>query len=178
MLLSLSGETPKPPRSKRMTQYYSKLYYSTRIKVAFDSAWAIEKAKPDGAGKMSLIAVRNLVTERAWEAEPESFRKWLTEQRDKEHQKNLAAFKQNLEESKRVPDSAESYHAYVIYINWFILTYLAPDSALSNAASLLQPFADTMAKKFGAAVSILMVCPIGGTGGEIELRRYAPYYKL
>lgn len=29
-----------------------------------------------------------------------------------------------------------------------------------------------MAKKFGAAVSILMVCPIGTSAGEIELRRY------
>lgn len=29
-----------------------------------------------------------------------------------------------------------------------------------------------MAKKFGAAVSILMVCPIGSNNGNIELRRY------
>jgi len=125
MLLDLSGETLKPLRSKRITQYYSKLYYNTRIKAAFDAAWALENVKPDGAGKVSLSVVRNLVTEQAWEAEPESFRKWLIEQRDEEHKKNLAAFKQNLEESKRVPDSAESYHAYVIYIYKLICTDLS-----------------------------------------------------
>ena len=125
MLLDLSGETLKPPRSKRITQYYFKLYYNTRIKAAFDAAWALENVKPDRAGKVSLIAVRNLVTEQAWEAEPESFRKWLIEQRDEEHKKNLAAFKQNLEESKRVPDSAESYHVYVIYIYKLICTDLS-----------------------------------------------------
>ena len=65
-----------------------------------------------------------------------------------------------------------------IYTNLFVLTYLALDSALSNAAGLLQPFADIMANKFGAAVSILMVCPIGSKGGDIELRRYVLYYKL
>jgi hypothetical protein len=43
--------------------------------------------------------------------------------------------------------------------------------ALNNAGTFLQPFADLMAKKFGAAVSILMVCPIGSNNGEIELRR-------
>jgi hypothetical protein len=32
-----------------------------------------------------------------------------------------------------------------------------------------------MAKKFGAAVSILMVCPIGASGGQIEMRRYVLY---
>jgi hypothetical protein len=35
----------------------------------------------------------------------------------------------------------------------------------------MQPFADVMAKKFGAAVSVLMVLPIGEKNGEIELRR-------
>lgn len=45
-------------------------------------------------------------------------------------------------------------------------------STLGNAAGFLQPFADLMAKKFGAAVSILMVCPIGTNNGNIELRRY------
>lgn len=44
-------------------------------------------------------------------------------------------------------------------------------SALANAGDFLQPFADIIAKKFGAAVSILMVCPIGSKNGEIELRR-------
>lgn len=44
-------------------------------------------------------------------------------------------------------------------------------SALNNAAALMQPCADYMAKKFGAKVSILMVCPIGNKQGEVELRR-------
>lgn len=45
------------------------------------------------------------------------------------------------------------------------------DRALANAAGFLQPLADLAAKRFGAAVSILMAVPIGTNKGKIELRR-------
>lgn len=41
-----------------------------------------------------------------------------------------------------------------------------------NAAGFLQPLSDLIAKRYGAVVSILMVCPIGETRGNIEMRRY------
>ena len=56
-------------------------------------------------------------------------------------------------------------------------THLRSRSALNNAASFMQPFADVMAKKFGAVVSVLMVLPIGEKDGEIELRRYHNSYQ-
>lgn len=51
------------------------------------------------------------------------------------------------------------------------------DSALAQSAAFLQPLADLAAKHFGAAVSILMVTPIGIANGNIEMRRYVLFYR-
>lgn len=45
------------------------------------------------------------------------------------------------------------------------------DRSLANSAAFLQPLADLAAKRFGAAVSILMVLPIGTNDGKVEMRR-------
>lgn len=114
MLLNITGEEPKLPRTKRMTQYYSKKYYDTQIKSAFDGAMAIEMAKP-AEDQKSHIAVRTQVTEEAWSAEPEVFKTWLMEQRDTAQKKLAEEFKQKVEEDKRDLDSPESYHVYVCF---------------------------------------------------------------
>jgi hypothetical protein len=76
MLMDISVDTPKcAPRSMCITQYYSKLYYKTHIKAAYDSAWATECNKPvdEKEKKKAIIAVHNRVTKDAWEAESEAF---------------------------------------------------------------------------------------------------------
>jgi hypothetical protein len=116
MLMDISVDTPKcAPRSMRITQYYSKLYYKTRIKAAYNSAWAAEGNKPvdKKAKKKAIIAVRNRVTEDAWEAESEAFRTALIARCDADHITDLDGYEKALEVSKKAPDSPESYHAYV-----------------------------------------------------------------
>ncbi|KAJ7220400.1 hypothetical protein C8J57DRAFT_1595417 [Mycena rebaudengoi] len=49
-------------------------------------------------------------------------------------------------------------------------------SALKHAVAMLQPFADAVAKQYGMPVSILLVGPIGRSGGNIEVRRSGRLY--
>lgn len=48
--------------------------------------------------------------------------------------------------------------------------------ALAGAASLLQPLCDLIALRYGAAASILLVCPMGVSGGKVEMRRSVVFF--
>lgn len=98
---------PKPPRRKRVTQYYSKCYYNSRIKPIFDARWAEELKRPiaDGEKRPSEINIRNQVTEEMWNNESETFQKWLTGRRDEDHVKEMAKHERRVEESKNAPVS-------------------------------------------------------------------------
>ena len=179
MLLDIAGEKKNAPRTMRITQFYSKHYYSTRVKPAFDIAWANERKKP-ASDQETHIAIRNRLTECAWRAESALFKESVTIQRDEAHKKLVEEFEKKESENKKFPDSAEGYHASVNYKSDHVLVAdeFDANSALNGAAALLQPFADLMSKKFGAAVSIMMVCPIGSKNGQIELRRYLPPHSV
>lgn len=108
----LADYAPKPPRSMRMTQYYSKHYYATRIKAVLEARWLAEQTKPlpDGEKRATRITVTNSVTKELWEGESDTFRKWLVERRDVEHQKILEERQKTIEEMSNAPESAQSYH--------------------------------------------------------------------
>lgn len=105
--------SPKPPRSMRMTQYYSKHYYSSRIKSVLLARWEEEQTRTlaDGEKRSTRITVTNNVTKELWENESDVFKKWLMERRDAEHLKGLEERQKNIEEMNNAPESAQSYHA-------------------------------------------------------------------
>lgn len=104
MFAEMTGAVPKPPRRMRITQFYSKHYYNTRIKQVFEAEWAAKTSD------ISRISILNSVTNRLWEAEPQNFKTWLEGRRDEEHQKELEEHKKLVKELEKPPDSAESYH--------------------------------------------------------------------
>lgn len=172
LFVQMTDNVPKPPRRMRLTQFYSKRYYDSRVKPVFEAEWAIACASGE-TPKPSRINVLNSVTSRLLENETAGFKDWLTKQRDAEHARELEEHQKVVKEMESAPTTPETYHSYVFInlkplIQEYELTFIR---TLNGAAAYLQPFADLMAKKFGAVVSILMVCPIGANNGEIELRR-------
>lgn len=108
MFAEMKEAVPKPPHRMRITQYYSKHYYNTRIKPVFEAEWATK------ASDTSRISILNSITNRLWEAEPQSFKTWLESQRDKEHQKELEEHQKLVKEMGKLPESAESYHKWAV----------------------------------------------------------------
>jgi hypothetical protein len=104
MFAGMTEAAPKPPRRMRITQFYSKHYYNTRIKPVFEAEWAASTSDTP------RISVLNSVTNRLWEAEPQSFKTWLEGRRDEEHQKELEEHQKLVKEMEKPPDSPESYH--------------------------------------------------------------------
>lgn len=106
----MTDAAPKPPRRMRMTQFYSKRYYDSRIKSVFESEWASILAS-DAESKPSRINVLNAVTSRLWDSESASFKSWLQGQRDLAYARELQEHQTVVKEMESAPDSAESYHA-------------------------------------------------------------------
>lgn len=88
MFMDLTDTVPKAPRRMRMTQFYSKCYYDTRIKPVFETKWALIKSSSDEL-KPSRINVLNSITSQLWEGKLSSFKTWLEGQRDAEHAREL-----------------------------------------------------------------------------------------
>ena len=163
---------PKPPKRMRITQFYSKRFYTSRIKPALDAEWAaISTSAQD---KRNRINVLNSVT-------TEDFGKtcvsrltskaWLEGQRDAEHARELAEHQTVIKELENAPSSPETYPVRTCLPCALEACTNSFSEPLTMRTHFFQPFANLMAKKFGAAVSILMVCPNGTNNGEIELRR-------
>jgi hypothetical protein len=107
----ITDAIPKAPRRMRMTQYYSKHYYNTRIKATFETEWAVVLAKPDPpSDKPSRINVLNSVTSRLWENESGTFKSWLEKKRDAEHAKEVEEHQKLVKELQTIPNSPETYH--------------------------------------------------------------------
>jgi len=112
MFTEMTEALPKPPKRMRITQFYSKRFYDTRIKPVFESEWAAVSASA-GDPKRSRINTLNSVTTRLWENEPSSFKTWLESQRDAEHARELAEHQTVVKELENAPSTPETYHAYV-----------------------------------------------------------------
>ena len=99
---------PKQPRRMRLTQFYSKRYYDSRIKPAFEAEWASILANTENS-KPSRINVLHNVTARLLENEPSSFRVWLEGQRDAEHARELEEHQRVVKEMEQAPSAPETY---------------------------------------------------------------------
>jgi hypothetical protein len=111
MFAEMTDALPKPPKRMRITQFYSKRFYDTRIKPVFEAEWAATSSPEDP--KRSRINILNSVTTRLWENEPTSFRTWLEGQRDAEHARELAEHQIVIKELENAPSTPETYHTYV-----------------------------------------------------------------
>ncbi|KAF7983599.1 hypothetical protein HWV62_20501 [Athelia sp. TMB] len=154
-LAKISKQLPKPPRRTRMTQYYSKWYFfqQEHLKSTFDTLWEHERTRvlAPGEKRMKRLDYANKVTEEYYAKESEHFKTWLHGEREKQFQVKLKKYQEKMKALDAVPSDPSSYH-----------------KALSNAASFMQPLCDLTAKKFGAAVSMIVVLPV--ENGTIQMR--------
>lgn len=110
VLSSMADTTAKAPRRMRMTQFYSKKYYDSRIKPVFDQEWSTALASTEES-KPSRINILNAVTSRLWENESATFKTWLQSQRDAEHARELQEHDKVVEEMKRAPGTSDTFHS-------------------------------------------------------------------
>lgn len=114
---SIANFTPKPPRKLRVEQFYSKKYYSTRIKMRFEADWARAQEEwkvvegngnPDNLRAPSRINVRNQSTKAAYDSETDEFKKELEIWLENERAADLKAFETKAREAP--PQTPEQFH--------------------------------------------------------------------
>ncbi|KAF7973149.1 hypothetical protein HWV62_15923 [Athelia sp. TMB] len=152
-LTKINKTLPKPPRRTRMSQFYSRTYLHQRSGVDVQKLWVDYQAKPVGPGEkqMKYLDFVNKLAAEWYEKETPQFKEWLKAEREKEHIVNLKEYQDKMKAIDVLPDDAPSYH-----------------KALLNAAAFMQPLCDLTAKKFGGAVTMLVVLPV--ETGSIEMR--------
>ncbi len=96
-------------------QFYSKLYYDTRIKATVDAEWPkiVAQAGAKGAPPPKRLKHQNTVVARKFAAETAEFQVALKRQRDAEFEEEYAAWKACSLDSMDVPKTAEEYALYV-----------------------------------------------------------------
>ncbi len=101
----------KPPRRMQTKQFYSKLYYDTRIKAAVDAEWpkVVALAGQKGTPAPKRLAHQNTVVARFWAAESAEFRTALVAQRDAEYDEEIAAWKACSMDSDMLPTTPEEF---------------------------------------------------------------------
>ena len=172
----------KNPVAIRITQFYSRLYYHERIKPVFERRWVAAchawRARKETAALMgrsfdekapSAVAVRNRVTNELWESESPQFKDKVIKRHAEERERQRDAARALL--TNDVPTTPQEFNACVLFsCIWLVVDALC--SLYENAAFYLQPVANAIAVKFGAAVSILVCAPQPDDGGNIGLFRY------
>ncbi|RDX39964.1 hypothetical protein OH76DRAFT_1423985 [Lentinus brumalis] len=145
----------KPPRRMQTLQFYSKLYYDTRIKATVDAEWPkiVAQAGAKGAPPPKRLKHQNTVVARKFAAETAEFQVALKRQRDAEFEEEYAAWKACSLDSMDVPKTAEEYAL-----------------ALEEASGWIHPLAESLSKRVGLNVSILLTGPIGSSGGRIDVK--------
>ncbi|KAF7974574.1 hypothetical protein HWV62_11948 [Athelia sp. TMB] len=157
MISEMVGTLPKRPRKMQLIQYYSHKYYHDPrkgIKAFVDRTWQAEEKKPvpPGTKKMRQLDYGNKITAEYFARETEEFKRQLKKERDAVLERKMKEYNEKLASIDKVPETVEGYH-----------------ESLANSVAFLQPVADLAARRFGAAVSILMVLPIGENKGDIEM---------
>ncbi|KAJ7446062.1 hypothetical protein FB451DRAFT_1412422 [Mycena latifolia] len=140
-------ELPAPVKPREL-HYYSRRFYTERIKDRVAARWGAVSRRPNPP---AIIKIRNQVTKEAWNGESEPFKAEVRAAIEQEHKVATEAY--SLVVSGAAPTTAAEY-----------------DIALNNAAYYLQPFADAIHERFGMNVAILMCGPIADRGGRIEVR--------
>ncbi|KAJ7665858.1 hypothetical protein DFH06DRAFT_1323022 [Mycena polygramma] len=154
----LAGFGAAKPTKKRLLHRYSNVYYESRILPAFDAEMAMLTQKfEDGLleKKPSDVAVRNRITRQQWGLEDEAFRQRIQLEIEEDHGKDMAEYEAAVEVAN---DSADSRTPKEFH------------KLLTNAAATLDPLADSLSRRYGMAVTILLAGPIPDKGGSIELK--------
>ncbi|TFK80859.1 hypothetical protein K466DRAFT_503161 [Polyporus arcularius HHB13444] len=149
----------KAPRRMQTTQFYSKLYYDTRIKATVDAEWpkVVAQAGAKGAPPPKRLKHQNSVVARFYAAETPEFKAALQAQRDAEYEEEHAAWKTASLDNTVVPTTPAEFAL-----------------ALEEASHWLPSLAQSLSKRLGLNVSILLTGPIGSSGGRIDVKGYAP----
>ncbi|KAJ7019389.1 hypothetical protein C8F04DRAFT_888098, partial [Mycena alexandri] len=140
-------------RHPRVQQFYSKLYYDTRVKARVEARiQALQKrAEYTGGEPPHPFAVQNDVTKECWEGETEMFQAETVRLMEREYEATVKAWEASLADSPS--RTAEEYNA-----------------SSKTAAYYLQPFCDAIQERYGMCVSLFLCGPIGESGGRIKMR--------
>ncbi|KAJ7026918.1 hypothetical protein C8F04DRAFT_1267515 [Mycena alexandri] len=139
---------PPTPVKMRTLHYYSRHFYTERIKARVAARWQALSRLPNPP---KMITVRTKVTKEAWLAETQEFRDEVTLALEKEYATAQKAYQ--IAVAEEAPTTAEEFSV-----------------ALNNAAYYLQPFADAIHERFGMNVALMLCGPIPDRGGRIEVR--------
>ncbi|KAJ7480365.1 hypothetical protein B0H11DRAFT_2421170 [Mycena galericulata] len=155
LLSGLGG--PRKPRKRRVLHQYSEQYYASRIKSFYEEELVKEmEAWKDGKleVKPESVNVRNCVVDERWAAESDSFRNRLETEVKQAHQDAMEEYNAAMEAARGAADgrTPQEFH-----------------KLLSSAAATLDPLAESLAARYGMAVSILLAGPIPEKGGAIEV---------
>ncbi len=101
----------KAPRRMQTIQFYSKLYYDTRIKATVDAEWpkVVAEAGAKGAPPPKRLKHQNTVVGRFFAAESPEFRAALQHQRDAEYDEELAVWNAASLDAVDVPTTPEEF---------------------------------------------------------------------
>ncbi|TFK81022.1 hypothetical protein K466DRAFT_569297 [Polyporus arcularius HHB13444] len=139
-ILAALKSQDKPPRRMQTLHFYSKLYYDTRIKPTVDAEWPKLIAQ---AGAKGLAVPKRLKHQNAAA---------LKKQRDAEFDEEYGVWKAASQDPD-LPKTAEDFA-----------------QALEDAATWLHPLAQSLSKRLGLNVSILLTGPMGSSGGRIDVK--------
>ncbi|KAJ6450540.1 hypothetical protein C8R47DRAFT_1230230 [Mycena vitilis] len=153
----LAGLGTAKPIKKRLMHRYSNEHYESRILPAFEAEMArLLQQFEDGLSpqKPSDVSVRNRVTREQWALESEAFRERIQLEIEEEHSRDMAEYEAAVEAANDIADSR---------------TPKEFQKLLTNAAATLDPLAESLSKRYGMAVTILLAGPIPEKGGSIEV---------
>ncbi|KAJ7659669.1 hypothetical protein DFH06DRAFT_1326686 [Mycena polygramma] len=106
--------------------------------------------------KPSDVAMRNRVTREQWALGDEVFRQCIQLEIEAKHAKDMADYEAAVEGENNSADSRTPKEFHKL---------------LTNAAATLDPLADSLSRRYGMAVMILLASPIPDKGGSIEVLR-------
>ncbi len=92
-------------------QFYSKLYYESRVKALVDAEWPqlVAQAGSKGAPMPKRLKLQNSILDRVWQAETNEFRAAVQAQRDTEFEEELAAWKMSKLDVSNASMTAQEY---------------------------------------------------------------------
>ncbi len=101
----------KAPRRMQTQQFYSKLYYDTRIKATVDAEWPriVAEAGAKGTPPPKRLKHQNRVVAQFFASETREFQAALIAQRDAEYDEELAAWKSDSLDCTEVPKTPEEF---------------------------------------------------------------------
>ncbi|KAJ7507625.1 hypothetical protein B0H11DRAFT_2218460 [Mycena galericulata] len=155
LLSGLGG--PRKPRKRRTLHEYSEKYYESRVKPLFDAEMEKQMAAWEGGElekKPEAVNVRNKVLGKQWAAETAAFRARVEAEVVQAHEDAMEEYDAALEAARGAADSRTPGEFHKL---------------LSTAAATLDPLAESLAARYGMAVSILLAGPIPDKGGAIEV---------